>query len=92
MVVHHEAGTTMDSVVNEWEYRGRRVKLIDTCGIYKGFRAGLTDPETDKSLDPGMGTKKAVRRSHIVVLCLDAHAFRDNPYSCPSHFELMLAK
>ncbi|CAD7967959.1 unnamed protein product [Amoebophrya sp. A25] len=92
MVVHFESGTTIDAVSCDWEYRGRHVKLIDTCGIYRRGRE-LLDPETGESmLEPGMGTNKAIKRAHLVILCIDASAYRMNPFSTPSQREMKLAR
>jgi GTP-binding protein len=78
----------MDAIVSDWHFKDQPVKLIDTCGVYRGWQY----PRTDSGfLEPGMATRKAIRRSHVVVLCVDAQAFRKMTYyTCPSQFEINL--
>ena len=88
-IVDEADGTTMDSIITNWTFKEQAIKLIDTCGIHKNFAyPGLRSAEF---LEPGMGTKKAIRRAHVVVLCLDASRDRKSTYnSCPSKFEAKL--
>lgn len=90
VVVDEAEGTTMDSVVCNWNFKGEDVKLIDTCGIYRGW----AHPGVDKSwIDPGLGTRRAIRKSHMVVLVIDVQRYRKMTYySCPSRFEIKLAR
>eukprot|EP00392_Amoebophrya_sp_AT5.2_P008428 g8449.t1 len=58
---------TTDAVSVDYTYRNRKMKLIDTCGVYRRGRE-LLDPETGESfLEPGMGTSKAIKRAHVVI-------------------------
>ncbi|CAJ1360321.1 unnamed protein product [Effrenium voratum] len=87
-IVNEQDGTTMDSIITNWTFKENAVKLIDTCGISRGWRYPGTDPDF---LEPGMGTKKAIRRAHVCVLCLDAAKYqRMTSYSCPTKFEVRL--
>lgn len=87
-VVDETDGTTMDAIVTNWTFKDQPVKLIDTCGIYRGWQYPGT---TSEFLEPGMGTRKAIRRSHVCVLCIDAQRYRKMTYnSCPSKFETRL--
>lgn len=87
-IVDEADGTTMDAIVSDWNFKGQPLKLIDTCGVYKGWN----HPGTDKEwLEPGMGTRKAIRKSHVVILCLDPVRSRKMTYwTCPSAFETRL--
>lgn len=82
----------MDPITVKWNYRGRKLRLIDTAGFQR-YKDVLNNPDTGlyEPLDPGMGTVKAIRKSHIVVLCVDAMAFRMNPFSTPCNRELKMA-
>mmetsp|Transcript_4396 Transcript_4396/g.10417 ORF Transcript_4396/g.10417 Transcript_4396/m.10417 type:complete len:512 (+) Transcript_4396:790-2325(+) len=89
-IVDEADGTTMDAVVSDWSFKGEPVKLIDTCGVIKGWNypGSYTD-----LLQAGMGTRKAIRRSHVVVVCIDPVKHRKMTYySCPSRFEIKLAQ
>merc|ERR1719482_136053 len=64
------------------------MKLIDTCGINKGWKYPGTFSDV---LEPGMGTQKAVRQAHVCVLCIDAQRHRKlAPNSTPTKFEVRL--
>ncbi|CAE7038932.1 der, partial [Symbiodinium natans] len=87
-VVDEADGTTMDSIVTNWTFKEHPVKLIDTCGIYRGWQYSGT---TAEFVQPGMGTRKAIRRAHVCVLCLDAHRYSKMTHnSCPNKFEINL--
>jgi len=87
-IVDEQDGTTMDAIVSEWNFKGQPVKLIDTCGVTKGWNYPGTYSDF---LEPGMGTRKAIRKSHVVILCIDAQRYRKMTYySCPSLFEIKL--
>lgn len=64
------------------------MKLIDTCGINKGWKYPGTHSDI---LEPGMGTQKAVRQSHVCVLVIDAQRHRQLAlHSTPTKFEIRL--
>eukprot|EP00933_Yihiella_yeosuensis_P006243 TRINITY_DN110943_c0_g1_i1.p1 TRINITY_DN110943_c0_g1~~TRINITY_DN110943_c0_g1_i1.p1 ORF type:complete len:728 (-),score=136.50 TRINITY_DN110943_c0_g1_i1:151-2334(-) len=87
-IVDETDGTTMDAIVSDWTFKDHPVKLIDTCGVYRGWQYPGT---TSEFLEPGMGTRKAIRRSHVAVLCIDAQRYRKMTYnSCPTKFEIRL--
>lgn len=89
-VVSEYSGTTMDAIVSDWTFRDQQMKLIDTCGILKGWNYPGTHGE--EFVEPGMGTKKAIRRSDVVVLAIDPTRNLKKTYpTCPSKFELQLA-
>ncbi|CAE7243271.1 plcA [Symbiodinium sp. CCMP2456] len=87
-VVDEADGTTMDSIITNWTFKEHPVKLIDTCGIYRGWQYSGT---TAEFVQPGMGTRKAIRRAHVCVLCLDAQRYAKMTHnSCPNKFEINL--
>eukprot|EP00397_Hematodinium_sp_SG-2012_P007614 GEMP01007662.1.p1 GENE.GEMP01007662.1~~GEMP01007662.1.p1 ORF type:complete len:706 (-),score=212.80 GEMP01007662.1:1328-3445(-) len=89
MIVNDTQGTTMDAVITDWEVENRKIQLIDTCGIFKGWKhvqwmQGWSEP--------GMETQKAIKQSHVCILCIDATKNQHNPNSTPSHYELRLSQ
>ena len=66
MLTGPEPGITRDAVAVAWEWRGRRVELIDTAGLRKRARA----TERLKQMSAA-ATRRAVRLAHVVVLVLD---------------------
>jgi GTP-binding protein len=63
-----EPGITRDAIAIEWEYRGRRLKLIDTAGMRR--RANVTEKLEKLSV---ADTLRAVRFAHVAILVLDAN-------------------
>lgn len=61
-----EAGVTRDSIAIDWEYAGRKFKLVDTAGLRKKSR--VTDVIEKMSVEDSY---RAIRLSQIVVLVLD---------------------
>jgi len=59
-------GTTRDAVSVEWEYKGRRITLVDTAGIRPKVRL-RTQLEQKIQKD----TEKAIDYSHIVAVVID---------------------
>lgn len=37
-VISPEAGTTMDAVVNDFTFRDRKMQLVDTAGVFRGYK------------------------------------------------------
>jgi len=72
MLTGPEAGITRDSVFVEWNYKGQRIRLVDTAGMRK--RAKVTDALEKLSVADGLA---AVDRAQVVVLVLDANAVLD---------------
>lgn len=64
-----EAGITRDSIEVDWEWRERRIRLVDTAGLRR--RARIED-----SLEKLMvaETLNSIRMAEVVVLMLDANA------------------
>ncbi|NKD85609.1 ribosome biogenesis GTPase Der [Haematospirillum jordaniae] len=69
MLTGPEAGITRDSVEIDWEWQGRRIRLVDTAGIRRRARI-------DNSLEKlsVAETLNAIRMAEVVVLMLDANA------------------
>lgn len=89
-IVDEADGTTMDSVVTDWEFKGQPVRLIDTCGVTRGWNYPGSYSDL---LEAGMGTKKAIRKSHVVVVCIDPTGTRKLGYfSCPVRFDIKLVQ
>jgi len=62
-----EAGITRDAIVCEWEWQGRRVRLIDTAGMRR--KSSVQDPLEKLSLSQ---TLHAMRHAQVVILMVDA--------------------
>jgi GTP-binding protein len=62
-----EAGITRDSIRVEWEWRGRKIRLIDTAGMRRRSRIDhrLEEMSVADTLD-------AIRLADVVVVTLDA--------------------
>jgi GTP-binding protein len=67
MLTGPEAGITRDSIAIEWEWRGRKVKLVDTAGLRRKHRV---EGKLEKL--SVADTLRAVRFAELVVLVLDA--------------------
>lgn len=62
-----EAGITRDSIAVDWEWKGKRVRLVDTAGLRK--RARVTEKVEKLS---AADTRRAIDFAEVVVLLLDA--------------------
>jgi GTP-binding protein len=67
MITGPEAGITRDSITLDWEWEGRKVRLVDTAGLRK--RAKVEDKLERMSV---ADTRRAIDHAEIVVLLLDA--------------------
>jgi GTPase len=67
MITGPEAGITRDSISIEWQWRGHRVRLVDTAGLRK--RAKVDDKLERLS---AADAKRAIDFAEVVVLLLDA--------------------
>jgi GTP-binding protein len=67
MITGPEAGITRDSISLDWEWQGRRVRLVDTAGLRK--RAKVEDKLERLS---AADTRRAIDYAEVVVLLLDA--------------------
>ena len=62
-----EAGITRDAVHVDWEYGGRKIRLVDTAGLRR--RARIVD-EIEKMAV--VDTFRAIRLAQVVVIMIDA--------------------
>lgn len=61
------AGTTRDAIKVQWNFRGRKIVLVDTAGIDSKITR-VADVEGKIQTD----TIKAVKDSHVVICMIDA--------------------
>lgn len=66
-LVHHEAGTTRDTVDTLLEYQGQVIRLVDTAGLRK--KAKVHD---DIEYYSGLRAVQALERAQVALLVLDA--------------------
>lgn len=61
------AGTTRDSVNAEWEWEGRRIKLVDTAGLRKKAKVdeGLEQMSVSAAIEE-------IKMAEVVILVIDA--------------------
>ncbi len=64
-----EAGITRDAIAVDWEYAGRRFKLVDTAGLR---RKAKIEQKLEKMA--AEDTLRAIRLAQIVILVLDGQA------------------
>jgi GTP-binding protein len=69
MLTGPEAGITRDSVASEWEYKGQKIKLVDTAGIRR--KKNISDSLEKLSVND---TLRAINFAQIVVMVMDANA------------------
>ena len=62
-----EPGVTRDAIATEWEWRERRIRLIDTAGLRR--RARVVERLEKLSVED---TLRAIRFAQVVVLVIDA--------------------
>ncbi len=62
-----EAGITRDAIAVQWEYKGRKIRLVDTAGMRK--KGKIYDAIEKMAVDD---TLRAIRLAQVVVLVLDA--------------------
>lgn len=62
-----EAGITRDAVHVDWEFNGRKLRLVDTAGLRR--RTRVTDVIEKMSVDD---TLRAIRLAQVVIMVLDA--------------------
>lgn len=61
------AGTTRDAVIAEWEYKGRKMRLVDTAGLRK--KAKIVEKLEKMSAAESL---RAIRLAHVVIVVIDA--------------------
>lgn len=69
-----EAGITRDAIAVDWEYEGRKLKLVDTAGLRKKAKSGGGGAIEQMAIDD---TMRAIRLAQIVVLVLDANTMME---------------
>ncbi|MDR1425616.1 MAG: ribosome biogenesis GTPase Der [Rickettsiales bacterium] len=67
LLVGPEAGITRDSIALDWQYGGRKIRIMDTAGIRKKHRAGL-----DLEKFSVAKSIRALNYAQVVILVLDA--------------------
>ena len=64
-----EAGITRDAIAIDWEFAGRKIRLVDTAGLRRRARI---DEKLEKL--SGSDTMRSIRFAQVVVLVLDAES------------------
>jgi GTP-binding protein len=64
-----EAGITRDAVHVDWEYSGRKLRLVDTAGLRR--KARVVNVIEKMSVDD---TLRAIRLAQVVIMVLDAES------------------
>ncbi|MBQ2811063.1 MAG: ribosome biogenesis GTPase Der, partial [Alphaproteobacteria bacterium] len=72
MLTGPEAGVTRDAITTKWQYKSRKVNLVDTAGLRKHSK--ITDSLEKMS---AASTKHAAFMAQVVILVLDADAVLD---------------
>ncbi|MDR1694718.1 MAG: ribosome biogenesis GTPase Der [Lactobacillaceae bacterium] len=72
MLTGPEAGITRDAITIPWEWKGRKVKLVDTAGLRRNSK--VSDSLEKMS---AANTKHAASMAQVVILVLDADAVLD---------------
>ena len=72
MLTGPEAGVTRDAIALDWEWKGRKIKLVDTAGLRRHSR--VSDSLEKMS---AASSKHAAFMAQVVVLVLDADAVLD---------------
>ena len=67
------AGTTRDAISVDWEYKGRKIRLIDTAGMRR--RANISEQLEKFSVSDAIN---AVKFAHVVILVSDATEVMEN--------------
>lgn len=65
-----EAGITRDAIAVDWEYGGRKLKLVDTAGLRKKAKSGGGGNIEQMAIED---TMRAIRLAQVVILVLDAN-------------------
>lgn len=73
VIVGAEAGITRDSIAIDWEYKGRKIKLVDTAGIRK--KKNITVDLEKQSVDDSF---KSIRFCQVALLMMDATQIFDS--------------
>jgi GTP-binding protein len=73
MIVGPEAGITRDAIAVDYEFRGNKIRFIDTAGIRK--KANITQKLEKLSSHDSF---RAIRFAQIVILLIDANSLLDH--------------
>ncbi len=63
-----EAGTTRDAIAVQWEFNGRKIRLVDTAGLRR--KARIEDPIEKMATQD---TLRAIRLAQVVILVIDGN-------------------
>lgn len=66
VMVGPEAGITRDAIAVDWEYNGRKIKLVDTAGLRK--KARVQDKIEKLAVED---TMRAIRLAQVVIMVVD---------------------
>lgn len=72
MLTGPEAGVTRDAIAVDWEWKGHKIKLVDTAGLRRHSKI-----EDSLEKMSAASTKHAAFMAQVVVLVLDADAVLD---------------
>jgi len=72
MLTGPEAGVTRDAITVGWEWKGRKINLVDTAGLRRHSRV-----ESDVEKMSAANTKHAAFMAQVVILVLDADMVLD---------------
>lgn len=72
MLTGPEAGVTRDAIALDWEWRGHKIKLVDTAGLRRHSRVNDSLEKMSAA-----SSKHAAFMAQVVVLVLDADAVLD---------------
>lgn len=76
-----EAGITRDAIAVDWEFQGRKFKLVDTAGMRK--KARVQNNIEKMSVEDSM---RAIRLAQVVILVVDAaEAFEKQDIQIAAH-------
>lgn len=68
VLVGPEAGITRDAIAEDWEYKGRAIKLVDTAGMRR--KSNVQDPLEKLAVSDAL---RVIRYANVVVVLLDAN-------------------
>jgi GTP-binding protein len=81
MLTGPEPGLTRDSIQIFWDYRGKKIRLVDTAGMRR--RARIDERLEKMSVQESL---RAIRLAHVVILVLDASKpFDKQDYTIAQH-------
>ncbi len=69
MLTGPEPGVTRDAIPVDWEYKGRKIRLVDTAGVRR--KARITDAVEKLSVTDTFNT---IRLAEVVILVVDAES------------------